>query len=151
MTKKEVPITQLSLQQLSHVGKSLDQEIQSLSGSYTSLKVVMNKFKDNKNYIKDLIESKDKDMLIPLTQSVYIPGKCSDIKHLLIELGANYLVETDVKKAEEFCERKVQLLNENMDKVDKLIQDKSKIMNEINHCIIEKNKEVLEQQNKIKK
>ena len=149
MSKKEIPLGQLNLEQLGQIGKQIEQDIQSLSGSYTSLKVVMNKFRDNKVYIKNLINSKDKEMLIPMTHSVYIPGKCSDISHLMVELGANYLVETDVKKSQEFCDRKIELLLINMDKIDKMIVEKNEIMNEINHNILAKNKEIIEQQKKM--
>lgn len=148
--KKEIPLNQLNGEQLQTVGRQLESEIQSLSSSYTSLKMVMNKFKDNKIFIQDLIKSKDKEMLIPLTNTVYVPGKASDISHLMVELGANYLISTDVQKAEAFCDRKIDLLNQNMDKIDKMIIDKNKIMNELNHIIIQKNKEILEQQSKLK-
>jgi prefoldin alpha subunit len=150
MSKKELALSQLSLEQLSAVGKQIEQEVQSLSSSYTSLKVVLTKFKDNKTYIKNLMESKDKDMLIPLSQSVFIPGRISDIKHLMIELGGNYLVQTDVEKADAFCDRKIELLNINMEKIDNMIVDKNKIMNELNYHIINKNNEILEQQQKLK-
>lgn len=150
MAKKEVPLSQLNLEQLSSIGKQIEQDVQSLSSSYTSLKVVLTKFKDNKEYIKQLINSKDKEMLVPLTQSVYIPGKCSDISKLMIELGGNYMVSTGVSKAEAFCDRKIELLNSNMEKIDNMIVEKNNIMNEINYQIINKNQELIEQQNKLK-
>lgn len=151
MSKKEIPLSQLNLEQLSAVGKQIEQDVQSLSSSYTSLKVVLNKFKDNKVYIKNISESNDKDMLIPLSQSVFIPGKCSDIKHLMIELGGNYLVSTSLDKADAFCNRKIDLLSANMEKIDNMIVEKNKIMNELNYYIISKNQEVIEQQKKLKK
>lgn len=150
MSKKEIPLSQLNLEQLSTIGKQIEQDIQSLSSSYTSLKVVMNKFKDNKEFIKNIQDSKDKEMLIPLTQSVFIPGKCSDISHFTIELGGNYLIKTSSSKAESFCDRKIALLNQNMEKIDDLIIEKNNIMNEINYNIINKNQELVEQQKKIK-
>ncbi len=150
MSKKELPLSQLSLEQLSSIGKQIEQDIQSLSGSYTSLKVVMQKFKENKDYIKSLQSAKDKEMLIPMTQSVFIPGKISDISNFTIELGGNYFVRTNIKNSEAFCDRKIKLLAENMDKIDNLIIDKNKIMNEINSNIITKNQELVEQQNKLK-
>ena len=89
-------------------------------------------------------------MLIPLTQSVFIPGKCSDISHFTLELGGNYLIKTNAGKASSFCDRKIELLNLNMDKIDNLIIEKNKVMNEINYNIINKNQELREQQKKVK-
>lgn len=150
MSKKEMPLGQLNLEQLGAIGKQIEQDIQSLSSSYTSLKMVLSKFKDNKVYIKSLQNSKDKEMLIPMTQSVFIPGKCSDISHFTIELGGNYLIKTDASKASAFCDRKIELLQSNMEKIDNLILDKNKIMHEINNNIITKNQEAIEQQKKLK-
>ena len=75
-TKEVIPMEKLTLEQLSYVGKQLEQEINSYSSYYTSLRVVYNKFLDNKDYLKDLISYQDKEILVPMTSSLYIPGKC---------------------------------------------------------------------------
>ena len=135
---KEVPLEKLTKEQLQYVGKQIDQEIQSYSSYYTSLKVAHNKFVDNKDYIKDLKTFQDKEILVPITSSLYIPGKCSDVKKLTIEIGGNFFVETTVDRAEQFCDRKLDTIQKNMDKIDLLIKNKSDQLNAINQNIIEK-------------
>ncbi len=133
---KEIPLENLSLEQLGYIGKQLEQEISSYSSYYTSLKVALNKFVDNKEYVRDLTTAKDRDILVPITSSLYIPGKCADISNVMVEIGTNYFVETKIDNAEKFCERKMTMIKANMDKIDELLKTKSNHMNLINHHII---------------
>ena len=137
-TVREIPIEKLSIEQLNYVGQQIEKEIKNYSQYYSSLRAVNNKYLDNKEYIKQLKEYKDKEILFPMTSSLYIPGKCKDIKKLTIEIGANFFVETTVEKAEKFCDRKIESLKKNMDSIDKLIQEKNDQLNVVNQNLIEK-------------
>ena len=137
-TVREIPIEKLSIEQLNYVGQQIEKEIKNYSQYYSSLRAVNNKYLDNKEYIKQLKEYKDKEILVPMTSSLYIPGKCSDVKKLTVEIGANFFVETTVEKAEKFCDRKLENLKINMDNIDKLIQEKNDQLNVVNQNLIEK-------------
>ena len=135
---KEIPIEKLSIDQLNYVGQQIEKEIKNYSQYYSSLRAVNNKYLDNKEYIKQLKEYKDKEILVPMTSSLYIPGKCADIKKLTIEIGANFFIETTIEKAEKFCDRKIENLKTNMDSIDKIIQEKNEQLNVVNQNLIEK-------------
>ena len=135
---KEMAIDQLNIEQLTQVGKQVEQEINSYNSYYTSLKVALAKFADNKEYLVDLNNCSKKEILVPITSSLYIPGKCSDIKSVMIEVGANYFVGTTLPKADSFCDRKVKVIKESMDKIDGIIKQKNDQLNVINHNLIAK-------------
>ena len=137
-TKEVIPMEKLTMEQLSYVGKQLEQEINSYSSYYTSLRVVYNKFLDNKDYLKDLISYQDKEILVPMTSSLYIPGKCADVKKITIEVGGNFFVETTLEKALKFCDRKLETVQKSMDKIDEIIKTKSDQLNAVNQNLIEK-------------
>ena len=137
-TVKEIPIEKLSIEQLNYVGQQIEKDIKHYSQYYSSLRAVNNKYLDNKEDIKMLKEFKDKEILVPMTSSLYIPGKCANVKKLTIEIGANFFVETTVEKAEKFCERKIENLKKNMDEIDKIIQQKNDQLNVVNQNLIEK-------------
>ena len=137
-SKKEVPLDQLTIEQLQYVQKQVEQEINQLSASYTSLKLASAKFSDNKEFVKDFVHCGDRDILVPLTNSVYIPGKSSNIKSVMIEVGASYFVETNFDNADKCFERKIAMIKENMDKFDKLLAQKTNIMTSINNLIFQK-------------
>lgn len=138
MERKEVPLESLNLEQLTSVGKQVEQEISSYSSYYTSLKVALAKFLDNKEYVKDMGNCQDKEILVPITSSLYIPGKCGDIKSVMLEVGANYFVGTNIEKADSFCDRKIKIVKESMDKIDSVIKTKNDQLTFINHNIIQK-------------
>jgi prefoldin alpha subunit len=144
MESKEVPIESLNLEQLGYVGKQIEQEITHYSSYHTSLKVALTKFIDNKEYIKDMTNMKDQDILVPITSSLYIPGKSGDISHVMVEVGANYFISTAIIKAEKFCDRKIDMIRKNMEKIDELIKTKTNHMNVINHNIIMKQQQAME-------
>lgn len=139
--QKEIPIENLSIEQLTYIGKQIEQEINSYSSYYTSLKVALNKFIDNKEYVRDLTTCKDKEILVPFTSSLYVPGRCGDISNIMVEVGTNYFVGTKIENAEKFCERKIDMIKANMEKIDEVINAKNKHMNMINHYLIIKQQE----------
>ena len=138
MEIKEVPLEKLTIDQLNYLGKQIEQEISNYSSYYSSLKIALNKFLDNKEYIKDLRYYQDKEILVPMTSSLYIPGKYSDVKKVTVEIGANFYVETTIEKAEKFCDRKLEFIKKNMDNIDELIKNKNEQMNAVNQQLIEK-------------
>ena len=138
MEIKEVPLEKLSIEQLNYVGRQIEQEISNYSSSYSSLKIAYNKFLDNKEYINDLKTYQDKEILVPMTSSLYVPGKCADVKKVTVEIGANFYVETTIEKAEKFCDRKLEFIKKNMDNIDELIKNKNEQMNAVNQQLIEK-------------
>ncbi len=133
---KEVPLENLNIEQLTYVGKQIEQEITSYSSYLTSLKVAYGKFMDNKEYIRDMTDMKDKEILVPITSSLYIPGRSGDISNIMVEIGANYFVGTKIEKAEKFCDRKIEIIKKNIEKIDELIKTKNNHMNVINHNLI---------------
>ena len=138
MEIKEVSLDKLSIDQLNYVGKQIEQEISNYSSYYSSLRIAYNKFLDNKEYINDLKTYQDKEILVPMTSSLYIPGKCCDVKRVTVEIGANFYVETTIDKAEKFCDRKLESIKKNMDKIDDIIKNKNEQMNAVNQQLIEK-------------
>ena len=135
---KEVPIEKLSVEQLNYVGQQIEKEIKNYSQYYSSLRAVNNKYLDNKEYIKQLKEYKDKEILVPMTSSLYIPGKSTDVKKLMIEIGTNFFVETTIEKADKFCDRRIENLKKNMNDIDKIIQEKNDQLNVVNQNLIQK-------------
>lgn len=45
---------------------------------------------------------------VPLTQSLYVPGKVIEANKMMVDIGTGYYVEKDQPKTKEFLERKVQ-------------------------------------------
>lgn len=85
----------------------------------------MQKFTDSKlvlNYLKE--RSANREILVPLTSSLYVPGRMENNTQVLVEVGAGYFIEQSTDKAKEYCERKAKMLTDNITKLTEVIQMK---------------------------
>ncbi|NWZ97453.1 PFD5 protein, partial [Nesospiza acunhae] len=70
------------------------QEVEFLSSSLAQLKVVQTKFVEAKECLNVLHKGNEgKDLLVPLTSSMYVPGKLQDTRTVLVDVGTGYYVE----------------------------------------------------------
>ncbi|WWC67083.1 prefoldin, alpha subunit [Kwoniella pini CBS 10737] len=125
MAEQQVNITDLEPTQLQEVKKQLDQELDHLTNSYSQLKQAQSKFKnciENVNLIKK--ESKDKEILIPLTSSLYVPGKLIDIENFIIDVGTGYYIKKTKLETISHYTSKSNFVQSNLDTLQKTIERK---------------------------
>ncbi|ETE71705.1 Prefoldin subunit 5 [Ophiophagus hannah] len=104
---QQVNIAELSLPQLEVLKSQLDQEVEFLSSSIAQLKVVQTKY----------VEAKD-------CLNMYVPGKLSDVSHVLLDVGTGYYVEKTVDEAKDFFKRKIDFLTKQIEKIQPALQEK---------------------------
>ncbi|KAG8313674.1 Prefoldin subunit 5 [Homalodisca vitripennis] len=89
-----VDLTKLNMQQLAQLKHQVDSELGILQDSLHSLKIAQNKFQDSKeNLDKVSTASKGKEILVPLTASMYVPGRIADVDKVMLDIGTGYYVE----------------------------------------------------------
>ncbi|KAF6340146.1 prefoldin subunit 5 [Rhinolophus ferrumequinum] len=71
-----------------------------------------------------LIVFTGKELLVPLTSSMYVPGKLHDVEHVLIDVGTGYYVEKTAEDAKDFFKRKIDFLTKQMEKIQPALQEK---------------------------
>ncbi|XP_067314569.1 prefoldin subunit 5 [Pseudorasbora parva] len=120
-----VNLTELSLPQLESLKTQLDQETEFLSSSIGQLKVVQTKYVEAKESLNVLNKSNEgKELLVPLTSSMYVPGKLHDVNHVLVDVGTGYFVEKNVDDGKEFFKRKIDFLTKQIEKIQPALQEK---------------------------
>ena len=88
----------------------LESEIQTLSQNYSAMKLTQSKYAESDLAMRSINpENKDKEILVPLTSSLYIPGKIKDVHNVLVDIGTGYYVKKKTAHAREFFKRKVPL------------------------------------------
>ena len=123
--KDEVDITKVTPQQLENLGKAIQEELQQLSQSYNQLQLGVRKFQESSevlNYLKEY--GSDKEVMVPLTSSLYVPGVMEDTNAVLVEVGASYFIEQTNQNAQEYCQRKKEMLAGNAKKVNEILSIK---------------------------
>ena len=72
-----------------------------------------------------------REVMVPLTSSLYVPGVMEDNTNVLVEVGAGYFIEKTTVDASSYCERKIKSLTESSTKVGQLIQGKKMQLNKV--------------------
>ncbi|KAF9530703.1 prefoldin subunit 5 [Crepidotus variabilis] len=137
--QQTINISDLDISQLSEVRKQLEEELNHLTNSFAQLKQAQAKFKnciENVNDIKP--SSKDKTILVPLTNSLYIPGKLSDPEHVIVDVGTGYYVKKTRKEALKHYNNKVDYIKTNADSLEDTIAKKRENMNIITNILQKK-------------
>ncbi|XP_060776289.1 prefoldin subunit 5 isoform X1 [Neoarius graeffei] len=120
-----VNVSELSLPQLEGLKSQLDQETEFLSSSIAQLKVVQTKYVEAKDSLNVLKKSNEgKELLVPLTSSMYVPGTLNDVEHVLINVGTGYFVEKNVEDGKDFMKRKIDFLTKQIEKIQPTLQEK---------------------------
>jgi len=120
---REIPLAELNVSQLNQLSQQLDQELELLQSSMQSLKVAQGKFVECKESLSKL-SADAPEVLVPLTGSMYVPGKLTDIETCLIDVGTGYYIEQKLPGAKDYYQRKSEFLTNQLEKIQPLFQDK---------------------------
>lgn len=100
--------------------------------SLQTLKIAKTKFDGSKEALEQIDESwTDKEILVPLTGSMYVKGIVNNVDKFIIDIGTGYYVEKDITTSKDYFKRKVDYVQEQMDKIDTLGRQKSKVLNAV--------------------
>ncbi|EFO21387.1 hypothetical protein LOAG_07104 [Loa loa] len=130
--KQAIPIADLGVDQLTYFQRQLDQEIAFLTESLKELKIFESKFIASEESVMNAAKvPSDGEILVPLTESMYIPAKIADPKNHLIEIGTGYFVEMSTEKAVDYFRRKQAFLKQQMEVIEGVLPEKYRARNAI--------------------
>ncbi|KAL8835285.1 MAG: hypothetical protein Q9170_003371 [Blastenia crenularia] len=134
MTSKEtqpVNLSTLPIPQLTSIKNQLTQELQHLTNSFTQLRAAQSKFRDCIKSIREGVEKEGKEgefvgapILVPLTPSLYVPGKLASTQTVLVDVGTGFYVEKTPAVARQFYTSKVEELGKTLKDLETIVQGK---------------------------
>lgn len=134
MATKEGPVLQqielssLNLPQLMQLKQQLDQEIHMFLDTSRTLRMAQTKFQDSSDCLEKITsDSEGKTIMVPLTGSMYVPGRIANGKSVILDIGTGYYIQKDIEGAKDYFKRKVNFIEEQIDKVMQLSVEKSKL------------------------
>lgn len=113
--------------------------------SYNGLQALIQKFEYSKVIIIEMIkdENKDSEMLMQITNYLYVPGKIENNKKFMIEIGTGYYAEYEGPKAIAYYDRKIDFTKITSDRAKKEMDEKREFIGKVN---VQIQKKALEQQ-----
>ena len=138
--QKVIKLEQIGLEQLLQLKEQLTQDLNMFLNSYNGLQGLIQKFEYSRAIIKEMIkeENKDSEMLMQITNYLYIPGQIKENKKFLIEIGTGYYAEYEGEKAIAYYERKVEFTKQSSDKAKKEMDEKREFIGKVNVMIQKK-------------
>jgi prefoldin alpha subunit len=107
--EREVSAEDLSLDQLANLKQQHEDEIKELSSQLDQLFGAKNRYINARNVLDDMNKTQEESpLLIPLTSSLYAPGKILNPKKVIVELGTGYFIEKTIPEAKDLISRKVE-------------------------------------------
>lgn len=124
---QQIDLASLSAQQLTQVKKQFDDEVQHLSSSYQSLRGAQQKFRECVSTVDTGVAAatEGKSILVPLTSSLYVPGKLTDTKTVLVDVGTGFYVEKSTQDAKKFYTAKVEELGKSIKDLEGVLNGKT--------------------------
>ncbi|GMF30404.1 unnamed protein product [Phytophthora lilii] len=147
--QSEVNLVDLSLEQLNALKGQLEKELQQLTASFGGLREAQSRFTESKEALKSMAAADlDKEVLVPLTASMFVPGKLAGKEQVLVDVGTGYFVEQSVAKAEQFMDRKVEFLQSNTEQLKTVIEGKRNMLEAVLMIMQQKMQEAQQAQRK---
>ncbi|KAF9620031.1 hypothetical protein IFM89_010647 [Coptis chinensis] len=118
----------MSVEQLKAVKEQIDQEVVFLQDSLSNVRSASTRLEIASNALHDLsLRPQGKQMLVPLTASLYVPGTLDSADKVVIDISTDYFIEKTMAKGKEYCERKMNLMKSNYDQLIEVASNKKNI------------------------
>jgi prefoldin alpha subunit len=119
-----IDLDSMSLEQLNQLKTQEENRLQALAERYSQLRHAAGRISASAKAVNELQapDTDGRDVLVPLTESVYVPGKIRDPNNLLVELGTGYYCEKSGADTVAFLERKQRLVDANSANITKAVQ-----------------------------
>lgn len=128
-----IDLDSMSLEQLHQLQQQEESRLQTLTNHYAQLRQAAIKIQSSLRALQHLnqqpsplsgagVTGEGRDVMVPLTESVYIPGKMKESNKFLVELGTGYYVEKSLKETTGYLERKLRIVDANSENVTAVMQ-----------------------------
>lgn len=119
-----VNLDTMSLDQLNAVKQQQEARLEQLTAQYHQLRAVSARLTSARSAMSAIPANggggngeEGREIMIPLTESLYAPGRMVDPGRVLVELGAGFFVEKNSKDALKVLERKGKVVDANSDNI----------------------------------
>mmetsp|Transcript_7625 Transcript_7625/g.23118 ORF Transcript_7625/g.23118 Transcript_7625/m.23118 type:complete len:158 (+) Transcript_7625:99-572(+) len=141
-----IPLGSLTAEQLEGIQQTTDQEVQYLSESLRQLNSAMQRLSASRKCARDLGGIPEgREILVPLTSSVYVPGQMQSTSTVMVDLGTGYYVEKTPSEAEEYFTRRINLVRDQMDKATNALNQKRQMLEAVSSVLQRKQMQMQQQ------
>ena len=139
-TSQEINLDTMSLEQLNSIKQQQQNRLEQLSTQYNALKDAKDRLSLAKESLSliptnEIVGGGGQEIMIPLTESLYAPGKIVDPDKILVELGAGFFVEKTTEDAVKVLDRKFKMVDKNSENIMSAIDVMSSNVQALNQAM----------------
>ena len=137
---RQIDLDSMSLEQLNQLKQSEEGRLSAITNHYATLRASSSRFASAQKALKEATDNAStnhnaKDIMIPLTESLYVPAKIQDPSKVMVELGTGFFVEKNIKHAHELLDRKTKLVDVNSENIMEAIAATRRNVESINDAM----------------
>jgi prefoldin alpha subunit len=139
-TSQGINLDTMSLEQLNSIKQQQQNRLEQLSTQYNALKDAKDRLSLAKESLSliptnEIVGGGGQEIMIPLTESLYAPGKIVDPDKILVELGAGFFVEKTTEDAVKVLDRKFKMVDKNSENIMSAIDVMSSNVQALNQAM----------------
>ena len=132
-------LSKLGVQELQALHQQLSSELNQFTSSMIALQRTAGKFASAGQSVEALKDYKEgQRMMLPMTESLYVPGELSSKDKVLIEIGTGYFVERDTEGGIGYCRGKVMEIKEQVGELSRVLQQRQQVLQRVEGMLAEK-------------
>ncbi|TMW50884.1 hypothetical protein DOY81_004028 [Sarcophaga bullata] len=129
---EQINLANLSLEQLVQIEQEFKQEINGIQESLQTLYNCQTKYACSKEALESFQPDwNNRQILVPLTGCMYVPGRIKDLDNFVIDVGTGYYVEKNLEGSKDYFKRRVEFVQEQIEKIEKIQVQKSRFLNAV--------------------
>ena len=134
--KGEMNLNDLGLEQLGQLREKVEGELQQLRTAYGDLQVLRSKVVNSKDALKVFQDrNKDEDILVPLSSSMYVMAKQTNISTVSVDIGTGFYIDKPIPEAQAYLDRRIEMLVSKLEDVEKAINVQRRNISGINQVM----------------
>uniref|UniRef100_A0A1A9WGN9 Prefoldin subunit 5 n=1 Tax=Glossina brevipalpis TaxID=37001 RepID=A0A1A9WGN9_9MUSC len=134
--REQINLAALSVEQLAQIKQEFEQDISNIQDSLQTLYNCKAKYALSKEALESFHPDwKDHQILVPLTSSMYVPGRIKDLDNFLLDIGTGYYVEKNLESSKDYFKRRIEYVQEQIETIEKIQIQKNRFLNAVNGVI----------------
>jgi prefoldin alpha subunit len=140
-----VSLGSLSIEQLENLEEGMSKDVETLQKQMAMLSDGVQRLQASKEGSEAVAAMRDgTEIMVPLTGSIYVPGKIKDPNAVLVDVGTGYFVEKEPAKAAEYFGRRATVLKQEGEKTAAALTEKRQHLEAV-AAVLEKKKALVGQ------
>ena len=135
MDPSKLNLEALTVEELSTLKQRMEEDLRVFLQTTSNFMGLKKKYEASKVLVENLVKKKDgvpEEVLIPLSNSLYIPGQILNKDKYIVDIGTGYYAERNGEQAIKYCIETMEVIDSNLNSVSQEIKKKRDFLDTVN-------------------